>query len=461
MTKVKKLLIAGATSGSGKTSVTLGILSALSNRYTIQPYKVGPDYVDTKFHSRITGRNSRNLDSFLVPDDQVLKYLFERNNQGVDLAVVEGVMGLYDGLGTDKDAHSTSSIAKKLAIPTILVVNGRSASTSVAAIVKGFVEFDPAVPIVGVVINNVMSQNHFNLIKAAIDRYVGLPVLGYLPYKKELSLPSRQLGLVPDDEIPSVDKKIAGLGQLASEDIDLKRILSLAGSSTESTLIKPFVQHQVKLTLGVASDEAFNFYYQDNLALLKEAGVKLVYFSPLKDKQLPPVDALYLGGGYPEEFAAELADNHEMKDAIRAFSEADKPIYAECGGLMYLGEKLITKTGSYDMIGIFKGSSEMTPRLKRFGYCEAVPVKDVILGSKGERIRGHEFHHSIFTPDDAQDTSVLKMRKIRDGKIVDEWTGGYQVRQTFASYLHVHFYQKRQFFAKLLRNLGADVVDVN
>lgn len=454
---MKKIMIAGATSGSGKTSVTLGILSALSGQLRIQPYKVGPDYVDTKFHSRITGRPSRNIDSFLVPNNETLKYLFERDTSDLDLGVVEGVMGLYDGLGTDKDAHSSASIAKALAIPVVLVVNGRSASTSIAAIVKGFLTLDPAVPIVGIVVNNVMSQNHYELIKGAIERYVNVPVLGYLPFKKELALPSRQLGLVPDNELPEVDAKIAALGKLATAHIDLNQILALAGTSVDPKTPSPIVTHQVALTLGIAQDDAFNFYYQDNLEALREAGVVLKPFSPIKDKTLPAdVDALYLGGGYPEEFAAQLAANTEMKQAIRNFSLADKPIYAECGGLMYLGKQLTTENGTYEMVGILDGSSTMTPRLKRFGYCEATPVKPSLIGMVGTKLVGHEFHHSVFAAQSGL-KPILHMKKVRDGAVVDEWTGGYQVRQTFASYLHVHFYQSAAVFNGLLDRLGARV----
>lgn len=452
---MKKLLIAGATSGSGKTSVTLAILAALHKQYRIQPYKVGPDYVDTKFHSRITGRQSRNIDSFLVPDPHTLRQLFERDTTDVDLGLIEGVMGLYDGLGTDKDAHSTASIAKQLAVPVILVVNARSASTSIAAIVKGFIDFDPVVPIVGVIVNNVMSENHYQLIKGAIDRYVGLPVLGYLPFKKELALPSRQLGLVPDNELPQIDKKITALGQLAATHLDLKGLLDLAQVSETPVKQQPLARHRVRLRLGIAQDDAFSFYYQDNLTALREAGVTLVPFSPIHDTEVPNVDALYLGGGYPEEFAQQLAANSAMKQSVRAFSTANKPIYAECGGLMYLGKRLKMADGAFDMVGIFDGDSQMTPRLKRFGYCQATPKTATLLGEAGTVIYGHEFHHSTFATHDSQLKPVLTMTKVRDGQPVATWTGGYQVRRTFASYLHVHFYQSQALFERLLQQLGA------
>lgn len=453
---MKKFLIAGVTSGSGKTTAVLGILKALNEKYKIQSYKVGPDYVDTKFHTRITNRPTRNLDNYLVPDPQVLNYLFTADTENIDLGIVEGVMGLYDGLGTDKDAYSTASIAKQLNIPVILVINARATSTSAAAILKGFIDFDEKVPIKGVIVNNVMSENHYKLVAGAIHRYLNLPVLGYLPHDATVSLPSRQLGLVPDDELPDVDRKITKIAESVKKHVDLDKLLSLA-APTPKIFADPFDIQRVNLRLGIAKDEAFNFYYADNLRLLKKAGVKLVPFSPINDQHLPKVDALYFGGGYPEEFASELAGNQSLKREIREFSLADKPIYAECGGLMYLGKVLKQGENEFPMVGIFNGVSEMTPRLKKFGYCEAYPQINCLLGNKDQKIVGHEFHHSTFKQLDQQLKPVLIMKKVRDGQVVDTWSGGYQVRKTFASYLHVHFYQDAKLFTQFLSNLGADL----
>lgn len=317
---MKKLLIAGVTSSAGKTSVTLGLLAALSKQYRIQPYKVGSDYVDTKFHTRITGQSSRNLDNFLVPNPAVLNYLFTKDTDGVELGLIEGVMGLYDGLGTDKDAFSTASIAKQLDVPVILVVNARATSTSAAAIIRGFKELDTDVNIVGVIINNAMSDSHYQLVKGAIERYVDIEVLGYLPHTPEISLPSRQLGLVPDNELSGVDHKIAQLWELVQQHVNLSRLMTLAGDVTR-TASMPYTLPEVHCRLGVARDEAFNFYYHDNLELMEKCGIELVPFSPITDQKLPEVDALYLGGGYPEEFAAPLAQNQRMRQAIQKFSQ--------------------------------------------------------------------------------------------------------------------------------------------
>ncbi len=340
-----------------------------------------------------------------------------------------------------------------LDLPVVLVVDGHAASTSVAAIVKGFQVFDEKVNIAGVIINNLKSDHHFQLIKGAVEKYDNIPVLGYLPHCDEIRLPSRQLGLVPDNELPQVDKKIAKLGELIADHVDLPRLVGLMKEDHEP-IVAPTDFHPAHLRLGVGYDDAFSFYYEDNLNLLNRVGVELKFFSPLQDHQLPDVDALYLGGGYPEEFASELAANTQMKAAIKQFSETGGPIYAECGGLMYLGKRLVDHDHSYEMVGVFDGVSEMTPRLRRFGYCFAEPIQDTILAKKGSQVRGHEFHHSTFAPGD-QLKPVLQMKKVIDGQVVSQWTGGYQVRNTFASYLHIHFYQDPTIFNQLLTSLGA------
>ncbi|KRN96181.1 cobyrinic acid a,c-diamide synthase [Furfurilactobacillus siliginis] len=455
---MRAILLAGANSGSGKTTVTLGLLKVLSEKMAVQPYKIGPDYVDTKFHSRITGRPSRNIDNFLIPDEDILKYLFLKNTEDVDIGVVEGVMGLYDGLGSDKDAFSTSAIAKLLHLPVILVVDGHGMSTSVAAIVKGYVAFDPEVNICGVIINNIMGKTHFDLIKKAVERYTDIPVIGYLPRDKEMSLPSRQLGLVPDKEIDKVDEKIDLVAQHISETVDVDRILELTNSYDEQAT-DPLQLYQSSLRIGIARDEAFNFYYADNLELMKKAGLKIVFFSPIHDQQLPEVDALYFGGGYPEEFARELSENVSMRTAIKEFSASGAPIYAECGGVMYLGDALMIRDDRFEMVGVLSGHSEMTPRLKKFGYCYVDVTNDCLLGTQGTQLVGHEFHHSVFTVESSDLKPVLEMKKVRDGEVVDTWTGGYQVGNTFASYLHIHFYQNKVFFNNLIQRLELAVND--
>lgn len=446
---MKQFMLAGVSSGVGKTTVTLAILSALKNRgLLVQPYKVGPDYIDTSYHSRIVGRSSRNLDNFMIPDSNILVWSYQRWLRDVDVALVEGVMGLFDGLGADKDCASSSSIAKQLDLPVILIIDGKSTSTSAAAMVYGFSTFDSDLRIVGVIVNRVASESHYQLIKGAIERYTDLPVFGYLPKDMKVELPSRHLGLIPDVELEHLDAMFQRLGRSAEATIDLNRLLDSC-EKKECFRESPFsLRNSEPLTIAYAMDEAFHFYYEDNLDFLRSQNVELIPFSPLTDAVLPQADAYYFGGGFPEIYAEKLEGNSRFRASVLESSELGKPIYAECGGLMYLGEQLEAQGKIYDMVGIFKGKSVMTSRLKRFGYCIAQTRVPSLFGPAGTEIRGHEFHHSIF---ETSESSVLNLQKERDGEIVSRWTGGYQKNRTFASYLHVHFYQSQQLLSNWLQ----------
>ncbi|EAD9124531.1 cobyrinate a,c-diamide synthase [Listeria monocytogenes] len=438
---MNKILIAAASSGTGKTTVTLGIMHALKKRgLRVQPFKVGPDYIDTNYHQAITGVASINLDSFLIDDDAMLAALFEKHGQSADISVIEGVMGLFDGLGIDRDNSSTSFIAKCTKTPVILVVDGKAISTSAAAIVDGFNRFDPELTIAGVIINRVASENHFSLIKGAIERYTDVPVLGYLPKNAAVALPERHLGLVPKEEMTELETKWELLGDLIAEHVDLDRLLVISKTGAKLTVHPPEIQVPdfSGMRVAYALDAAFHFYYQDNLDLIRSTGATLIPFSPLEEREVPDADFIYIGGGFPEVFAEQLAKNKSMRESILAAHEQGKPIYAECGGLMYLGSSLEMEAESYEMVGIFDGVSKMTTRLRKFGYCIAEPLEDTLLGKKGTAIRGHEFHHSVF---ETNEPTRMKLTKKRDGEIVKEWHGCYQKGNTFASYLHIHFYQ--------------------
>ncbi|HFI0344953.1 TPA: cobyrinate a,c-diamide synthase [Streptococcus suis] len=451
---MKQFMLAGVSSGVGKTTVTLGILKALTEKgLRVQPYKVGPDYIDTAYHSRISKRISRNLDSFMIPDQAALDWSFRKWHQDVDIALVEGVMGLFDGLGTDKDCASSAAIAKKLDIPVVLIIDGKATSTSAAAMVHGFSTFDPDLTIAGVIINRVASQTHYELIKGAIERYTDVEVLGYFPKNIQVELPSRHLGLVPDVEMENLEKHFSILGQLAQDHIDLDRLLEKVDIAGEEPS-NPFrTSKHFPLKIGYALDDAFHFYYEDNLDLLREYGVDLIPFSPLNDKELPEADAYYFGGGFPEVYAKELMENHSFRKSVLQAHQENKSIYAECGGLMYLGKELQTGEGSYDMVGIFDGVSLMTDRLKSFGYCQAKTQVRSLFGPKDTVVRGHEFHHSVFQ---TNEPTVLQLEKVRDGQVVSSWTGGYQTGKTFASYLHVHFYQNQLLLENWLRSIGEE-----
>ncbi|CNI60876.1 cobyrinate a,c-diamide synthase [Yersinia mollaretii] len=442
-------IIAGTGSGCGKTTVTLGILRALMARgLSVQPFKVGPDYLDTGWHTAVSGVTSRNLDAFMLPT-ATLNGLYNQHMRHTDVAVIEGVMGLYDGYGTDPDYCSSAAMAKQLGCPVILLVDGKAVSTSVAATVMGFCQFDPKLVIAGVIVNRVNSDSHYQLLRHAIEHYCGIPVLGRLPMMDEVALPSRHLGLIPAPERsgsgkqPDSDPRWQRLAQQIEATLDLDRLLALTHCVALPAGTPPELPpHALAdgLTLALAEDEAFNFYYPDNLDLLEQAGVRIHRFSPLHDRQLPACQMIYLGGGYPEIHAAKLAANTAMRAALQQAHRQQIPLYAECGGLMYLGDGLTDEQGQrHSMVGILSGESRMGKRLTRFGYCQAEARRDTLLAAQGETLRGHEFHYSDFT---SALTPAFDSSKWRDGVALQRWQSGYQVANTQASYLHLHFAQR-------------------
>ena len=433
-------ILAGTGSGCGKTTVTLGLLRLLQQRgLRVQPYKVGPDYLDTGWHTALCGVASRNLDGFMLPPS-TLNALFGEQMQQADIAVIEGVMGLYDGYGTDPNYCSSAAMAKQLGCPVILLVDGKAVSTSIAATVMGFQHFDPSLNIAGVIVNRVNSDSHFQLLKNAIERYCDLPVLGYVPRAEGVSLPERHLGLVTARESLIDAQPWQDFAATLERTLDVDRLLELSALNTlPPGEWPPMPASGEGLTLAVADDEAFSFYYPDNLALLERAGVTLVRFSPLHDAVLLDCQMIWLGGGYPELHARALAANAPMLAQLRAAHERGVAIYAECGGLMYLGTTLEDAQGEvYAMANILPGDSKMGKRLTRFGYCEAQAEQQTLLAAPGEVLRGHEFHYSDFT---ARLPAAMACRKTRDGVVLQRWQGGWQLGNTFASYLHVHFAQ--------------------
>lgn len=446
---MKKILIAGTNSGVGKTTISLGIMQALTKRgLKVQPYKVGPDYIDPSYHTFITGRDSRNLDSYMLEDEKI-KYIVNEASKEADISVIEGVMGLYDGFGIDLDACTSSYTSKLLKAPVILVINGKAMSSSAAAMVLGYKELDKNVNIKGVVVNNVKTKGHYELIKGAIEKYCNTEVLGYFPPNEKFSLESRHLGLIPSVEMESLKEKFSDLGDEIEKYIDIDRLIEISESeSVKSNFdLKDLPRFENK-KVAIAYDKAFNFYYKENIELLEHMGVEIVKFSPLNDKKVPEADCIYIGGGFPEIFAKELHLNESMRLSIKNAHEKNIPIYAECGGLMYLGEKLKDSDENiYNMVGIFKGTSEMTSSLKRFGYCDGIAKEDTILSNEGEIIKGHEFHHSEFK---SYENCAYKMIKKRGNKIVDEWDGGYSKGNTLATYLHTHFYNNLDSIIKFI-----------
>ena len=437
----------------GKTTLTMGLLQAFARSMKVQPFKVGPDYIDPAFHTHITGRKCRNLDGWMLSEDTI-KSLFARSGRSADLCVIEGVMGMHDGAGTRKNQGSTAHIAKILNAPVVLVLDARAMAASAAAMVLGYRDYDPEINLEGVILNNVSGGKHYDLLKTVIQRDTGIRVFGYLPPHKDISLPDRHLGLVPQGELEDLEEKLNLLGQLVRDHLDLDGLEILARqyasfSSTPSPLPDPS-NHQSggRITTAVAMDPAFHFYYWDNLELLEELGAELVYFSPLSDEKLPEgIDLLILGGGFPEVFAAQLEANKPMRQAVKHAVKQGLPVYGECGGLMYLSERIRGpegkdpegKGGSFSMVGAFPGTTAMTGRLQRFGYVEVENRSDNLLGLQGTRFRAHEFHYSVLEGA-PEHLFSMHVYKIRDGEITDTWLSGIKTGCLLASYPHLHFY---------------------
>jgi len=461
-TNLPRLVIAGTQSGVGKTTVSMGLLAALAKRIKVQPYKVGPDYIDPAYHTFITGRKSRNLDGWMLDEDTLL-YLFGKNMASAGMALIEGVMGLFDGAEIGNDRGSTAQIAKVLKAPVILVIDGSGMAASGAAMVKGYGDFDPELDLAGVIFNRVSGEAHYQLLKEAVESYTGIKAFGYLPVETNVELPSRHLGLVPSVEIPGLQEMVDRLALLVEKTVEVEELLRLAVEWRRPLPDSCFsldiagtaeIRKQDKIPVAVAYDKAFNFYYWDSLDLLEELGASLVFFSPLDDKKLPPgVGGLILGGGFPEVFAGELQENEEMKKSIREALDSGLPYYAECGGLMYLLKSLENFEGEkFKMTGWLKGSCRMSPRLQRFGYASLELKEDCIFGPAGSALCVHEFHRSRV--EDGEARTVYRLYKKRQGKISSEWECGYLKGNGVAGYPHLHFYSNIEFARSFLANAG-------
>ncbi len=450
---LKGLVVAGTHSGVGKTTVALGLMAALAKRgLVIQPFKVGPDFIDPGHHRLVTGRFSHNLDGFMLSREQNLK-LFCYYSQGAHLAVVEGVMGLFDGLGGKSEEGSTAQMAKWLGLPVLLVVDASSMARSVAALVQGFAHFDPKLPLRWVVLNRVSSKKHFSMLKEALEEIPNIKLLGALPREEKIRIPSRHLGLVTSEEFRLDGLWIDFLSQLIEEALELESLLKelnvffgqrtsfsedTSDFSEEGTVSAGL--HGPRVKIAVARDEAFCFYYEENLRLLEEAGAELVFFSPIKDRHLPKdIGAIYIGGGYPELFAENLAENESLRKEIRHLALYGLPIYAECGGLMYLSKEIEDFSGrAFPMVGVFPFRLRMKKRLSALGYREVRILKDSFFGEAGTILRGHEFHYSEIVGIDSgpePEKIYLVSRSNREETFFE----GYRIKNTLASYIHLHF----------------------
>ena len=439
---MKSFLITGDRSGSGKTSITLGISAVLALEYKVQPFKVAMDYIDPSYLTGVTGRMCRNLDSYVMSEEQ-LRASYDNARADADIAVIEGVRGLYEGSDALADTGSTAEVAKMLDQNVIMVLNARSITRSAAAIVKGFCDFDPAIKIKGIILNQIISENHKEKATIAIEKTTGIPVIGAIPRYEKMGLTMRHLGLIPylegkgDAEfIKRVDK----VAEIVGNNVDMDALLSIAGD-IPSPSKKPDIfraKTDCDIKVGVAVDEAFNFYYNDIFDILPSLGAEVVRFSPIHDR-LPDADGYIFGGGYPEMFAKELEANDKMREAVREVSRNGTPIYAECGGLIYLTDEIVLKEGwegrtadeTYALAGVFKGKTRM-PTKRVIGYVNGVSDSRSPMGAG--TFSGHEFHHSdVILADDTHYSYRLSR-----GKGIKDGLDGAVSHNTLASYTHLH-----------------------
>lgn len=441
--QVSRIVIAGVTSGVGKTTVAVGIMHGLRKRgLRVQPFKVGPDFIDPSYHTIVTNRKSRNLDVWMMGRQGVLD-CFASASEDADIAVVEGVMGLFDGMSGKSDFASTAHMAKILDAPIVLVVDASKGARSIAAIILGFLHFDRKLRIAAVILNNVAGQRHASYITEALAGIVKIPVVGILPRNSDIKMEERHLGLVPALELKGVKiQMIARTASYIAECIDLNRVLSLCSiTSLPDARDHDFPKPQARARIAVALDESFNFYYTDNLIALKRRGAQLVFFSPIKDQKLPDgVHGIMLGGGFPEVLADRLEKNRSMVRSIRRAVDEGMPVYGECGGLMYLTRSISGYKGekkSRKMAGIIEADTLMTGRLT-LNYTDA-ECNDSIFGNT--HLRGHEFHYSSIENIAKDSRFAYSMRK---GKGVTGNQDGFIINgNTLAAYMHLHFANRK------------------
>ena len=441
-TNVPRLLFAAPQSGSGKTTVVCGILRALLRKqFRVAAFKSGPDYIDPMFHTRVIGAKSRNLDLYLVGEENVRR-LLAKNAADSDIAILEGAMGFYDGMGKTTTA-SAYDLARTVKAPVVLIINGKGAALSMGAIIKGFREFREDSNIQGVILNNVTKMTYL-FYKEEIERETGVKLYGYLPRLEECNLESRHLGLVTAEEVGSLEAIVDRLAEEVSGSVDLEGLMQLAATAEPLDYEPLAIGPLGKVRLAVAMDKAFNFYYQDALDLLAELGAEIVPFSPLEDRELPDCDGLVLGGGYPELYAERLAANVTMRESIRQSLEKGMPCFAECGGFMYLMEGFDDGEKVHPWVGAFEGTCRMTEKLQRFGYVTLSANKDNVLCPAGETINAHEFHYSDSTNNGGDYTAVKAMRKT-------SWPCAHATETIYAGYPHLHLWGNIHFAENFIR----------
>ncbi|MFO7861646.1 MAG: cobyrinate a,c-diamide synthase [Desulfosalsimonas sp.] len=442
--KIKGIVVAAPASGSGKTTITLGLLAALTRKgIDTAAFKIGPDFIDPGLHGEITGQPGRNLDGWMLDQNTNLE-IFSRGADGAKMAVVEGVMGLYDGFSGGSEAGSTAQMAKWLGLPVLLVVDAGRMARSFAAMVKGFVEFDPKVRFCGVVANNAGSPAHIRYLEEAMADISEIALLGAIPKDAGVGIPERHLGLFTAEDKVISDQRTHALADLVSTHTDLDRLITGLDEIPLKQLANRLRPEPV-VRVAVAKDPAFCFYYQDNLDVLEEQGCQIVFFSPVNDTDLPEnIHGIYLGGGYPELYAQALSENLSMRRALQTAVRADMPVYAECGGFMYLCKSLEDQNGQiFEMAGVFGFQTVMAKRLCALGYRQIRFLKNTPLDPAGTVVRGHEFHYS-FIRDPKADKTAPDVYETADRAGKNRTAPGWLTNQCLGSYVHLHFRSQPQ-----------------
>ncbi|MGH9973427.1 MAG: cobyrinate a,c-diamide synthase [Nitrososphaeraceae archaeon] len=446
MTKPPTLIIAGTTSSVGKTTISLAIMYALKYKkgFSVQPFKIGPDFIDPSYHKIITGRESRTLDAWMMGNNGIISTL-QNAAIDVDVAIIEGVMGLFDGISGKSDFASTAYVAKILNTPVILVIDAAKAARSIAAMAFGYLNFDRRLKISGIILNNVSGPKHARYITEACKSKIKVPILGIVQRDNELRMDERHLGLIPTDELDYTKKsKIMKVAKKVSEEIYYDKIVSLfkLKKSKYTAFVKKSEPSISKLKIGVALDNSFNFYYNENLNSLRNLRAEITFFSPLNDNHIPSdVSGLMLGGGFPEVMADKLHSNQSMRRSIKTAVEQGMPIYGECGGLMYLTKSIAGYRDfkkPFKMVGVIDANTIMTGRLT-LNYTQADMTSN--LFGNIQNIRGHEFHYSKIEniPQDSKYVYNMKRGSGIDGGKHD----GILIYNSIASYMHLHFYDTR------------------
>lgn len=445
-----RVMFAATRSGSGKTTVTCGVLAALKKQnIKVQAYKCGPDYIDPMFHRTVLGIDTGNLDTFFADADAIGRIL-ARDTKDAELIVMEGVMGYYDGVGGTTTMASSYELSKVTKTPVVLIVDAKGASVTLAAIIRGIMEYKKDSRIVGVILNRV-SPMFYSRIKHVIETECGIPVLGYLPEDASFAVPSRHLGLLQPEELQAQKDWVETVAEAARKTIDIDGILEIAAQAEMLQIQKATGETEKSkfpagYRIGVARDAAFSFYYRENLRMLEDMGATLVYFSPLADAELPVVDALIFGGGYPELYAKQLCENQSMRASVWQALEAGMPCHAECGGFLYLGKSLADAEGNvYEMVGFLDGAGFRTERLQRFGYVELAP-QEADAFAVNTVLRGHEFHYWDST--DCGD-ACLAWKPLSKQKTYPCMV---KKKGTFAGFPHLYYAGAENFFYHLFLN---------